>query len=124
MNFDEVNITETASGVVEFEFLCHDLLNHHKHHVNLSVDDYQHLPNNSTKNEDRISDSDECLYDLENLHAILVDYEDLAKNFDLIIRSSTKNSGMFLLLPEPTILSRWVELLMYSLQCYLTTSCW
>lgn len=93
---NEDNISKDTSSVIEFELLSHDLLHHHNPHLNLSIEDHQNLPDNFTNNEDSLYDPEYCLYNLEDLEVILFDYEELSKDFELIIRSSTNNSGMIL----------------------------
>ena len=43
MDNDNDSIAEQASGVVEFEFLCQNLLHHNSNHENISVKDHLHI---------------------------------------------------------------------------------
>ena len=92
---DEDTVSETSSEVIEFELLSHNLLNNHEHHVTLFTEDHQYLPNNFINNEDSVYDPDDCSYNLETLDVILSDYEELYRNFDFFIISSTFLSATY-----------------------------
>ena len=62
--------------------------------MNLSIEDKQHLFNNSTNNKNTSYDSEDYLFDLETLDVILFDYEELSKNFELIEICSAMKSDI------------------------------
>ena len=64
--------------------------------VQAKIDTFRKLSFVNSPNEDSVYDPEDCLYDLETLDVKLFDYEELSKDFDLIIRPSTNNSGMIL----------------------------
>ena len=94
IDHNEDTVVETQPDFVSFEFLSHNLLYHHDHHLNFSMEDHQHLPNNFTSNEDSVYDPEDCQYVLETPDVILSEYEKLSKDFEFIIRSVIKNSDM------------------------------
>ena len=93
---NEDNIVDPVSDVIEFELLSHNLLHYHNHHLNFDTEDHEHLHTIFTNNIDGVYDPEDSFYDLETLNVILLDYEELSKNFELIIKSSTNNSDIFL----------------------------